>query len=76
MALAANATTKRNIAHKVNNALFNLIGLYGSRCHPMKKCPHAWLCAFASDKYDASECMLRTILEAWNCTVAAGCVAK
>ncbi len=76
MALAVEATTKRKIAHKVKNTPFNVIGLDGSGHYPMKKCPHAWLCVFASDKYDASEWMLRTMSEAWNRMVAAGCVAK
>ncbi len=72
LALTANVTTKRKIAHKVNPPPFNLIGLYGSGHHPMKICLHARLCAFASDKYDVSECIFRTMLEAWNRMVAAG----
>ncbi len=55
---AADAMTNRNIAHKVQNAPLNLICCVGLGFHPMKKCPHALLCAFASDKYDASEWML------------------
>ncbi len=54
-ASAADAMTNRNIAHKVKNAPFNLIGCVGLGFHPMKKCPHAWLCEFASDKYDVLE---------------------
>jgi hypothetical protein len=53
-ASAVDATTNRNIAHKIKTASFNLIGYVGLGFHPMKKCPHALLCAFALDKYDAS----------------------
>jgi hypothetical protein len=52
-ASTADAMTNCNIAHKVKNASFNLIGCVGLGFHPMKKCLHALLCAFASDKYDA-----------------------
>ncbi len=52
-ASTADATTNCNIAHKEKNATFNLIGCVGLGFHPMKKCPHALLCAFAFDKYDA-----------------------
>jgi hypothetical protein len=54
-ASAVDATTNRNIAHKGKNAPFNLIGCVGLSFHPMMKCLHAQLCAFASDKYNASE---------------------
>jgi hypothetical protein len=50
LAADADATTKRKIAHKVKNAPLNLMGFDGSGHHPMKKCPHARLCAFAADK--------------------------
>ena len=50
---AAEATTKYKIAHSMKNAPFNLIGFVGPGFHPMKKWPHALLCALASDKYDA-----------------------
>jgi hypothetical protein len=50
-----------NIAHKVKNAPFNLIGSVGLGFHPMKKCLHALLCAFASDKYNALEWMFDII---------------
>jgi hypothetical protein len=49
-ATMADATTNNNIAHNVKNAPFNLIGCVGLGFHPMKKCPHALLCAFALDK--------------------------
>jgi hypothetical protein len=75
-ASAADATTNHDIAHKVKNAPFNLIGCVGLGVHPMKKCLHAQLCAFASDKYDASEIMFNIISDAWNRTVASKCVAK
>ena len=54
-ASAADATTNRNIAHKGEKTPFNLIGYVGLGFHPMKKCLHARLCAFALDKYYASE---------------------
>ncbi len=64
LAFAAEATTKRNIAHRVNKAPFNLMGLVESACQPMKKCPQAWLWAFASKRYEASKCILRIMSEA------------
>ncbi len=54
-ASAADATTNLNIAHKVKNAPFDLIGCVGLGFYPMKKCSHARLCVFASNKYNASE---------------------
>ena len=63
-ASAADATTKRKIAHSVKNAPFNLIGFVGSGFHPMKKWPHALLCALASNKYDASKWMFITMSDA------------
>jgi hypothetical protein len=53
-ASAADATTNLNIAHKVKNAPFSLIGCVGLGFHPMKNCPHAWLCVFASNKYNGN----------------------
>jgi hypothetical protein len=47
-----------------------LMGFVGSAFHPMKKWPQALLWAFAADKYDASEWMLRIISEVWNLIVA------
>jgi hypothetical protein len=64
LASTAEATTKRNIAHRVKKAPFNLMGLVGSARQPMKKCPQARLRAFASKRYKASKCMLRIMLEA------------
>jgi hypothetical protein len=49
-ASAADATTNLRIAHNVKNAPFNLMGLVGSDFHPIKKCPHALLWAFALDR--------------------------
>jgi hypothetical protein len=63
-ASTAEATTKRNIAHRVKKAPFNLMGLVGSARQPMKKCPQAQLWAFASKRYEASEWILRIMLEA------------
>jgi hypothetical protein len=62
-ASAADAMTNRNIAYKLKNAPFNLIGCVGLGFHPMKKCLHARLCAFALDKY-ALEWMLNIISNA------------
>ena len=75
-ASVAEATTNRKIAQSVNNAPFNLMGFAGSAFHPMKKWPHTRLCAFASERYDASEWTVNIMSEAWNLTVAFGCVAK
>ncbi len=63
-ASAVEATTKSNIAHRVKKAPFNLMGLVGSARQPMKKCPQARLWAFASERYEASEWILRIISEA------------
>ncbi len=63
-ASAAEATTKRNIAHRVKKALFNLMGLVGSAHQPMEKFPQAWLWAFASERYKVSEWILRIMSEA------------
>jgi hypothetical protein len=64
LASAAEVTTKCNTAHRVRKASFNLMGLVGSACQPMKKCPQARLWAFASKRYKASECILRILSEA------------
>ncbi len=50
LALAAEVMMKHKIEHSVKNAPFNLIGFVGFAFHPMKKWPHAWLCAFASKR--------------------------
>jgi hypothetical protein len=63
-ASAVDATTNLNIAHKVKNSPFNLIGCVGLGFHPMKKCPHAQLCVFASNKYDALERICNIISDA------------
>ncbi len=49
------AMTNHNIAQKAKNAPFNLIGCVGLGSHPIKKCLHALLFVFASDKYDVLE---------------------
>jgi hypothetical protein len=64
LASAAEATTKRNIAHRVKKAPFNLMGMVGSARQPMKKCPQALLWAFASERYNASKWMLRIMSDA------------
>ena len=64
LASAAEVTTKRNIARKVKNAPFTVMGLVGSRRQPMKKIPQAWLWAFASVRYDAPEWMLSIMTKA------------
>jgi hypothetical protein len=64
LASAGEATTKRNIAHRVKKAPFNFMGLVGSVRQPMKKCPQAQLWVFASERYEASECILRIMLKA------------
>jgi hypothetical protein len=61
---AAEATANHNIAHRVKKAPFNLMGLVGSARQPMKKIPQTRLWAFASKRYEASECILRIMSEA------------
>ncbi len=64
LASTAEATTNHNLAHRVKKAPFNLMGLVGSARQPMKKCPQALLWAFALERCDASEWMLRIMLDA------------
>jgi hypothetical protein len=75
-ALATDATTKRSMVHSVKNCPFSLMGSPSFGSHPKKKWPHARLWAFVSERYDASECMFNTMLDAQNRTVASGCVAR
>jgi len=49
-ASAAKATMNRRMVHNVKNAPFNLIGSPSLGDHPMKKWPHARLCAFVSER--------------------------
>ncbi len=44
------ATTNLKIGHIVKNTQFDLMGPVGPGFHPMKKCPHALLWVFASDR--------------------------
>ncbi len=75
-ASAADATTKRRMAHNVKNAPFNMMGLPSVGVQPMKKWPHALMRASDSDKYDASECTFIIMSDAWNQIVASGYVAR
>ncbi len=75
-ASADDATTKRSMVHSVKNGPFNLMGSPSFGSHPKKKWPHARLWAFVSERYVALECMFNTMSDAWNRTVASGCVAK
>ena len=75
-ALAAKATTNRRMVHNVKNAPFNLIGSPSFGDHPMKKWPHAGLCAFVSKRYDASKWTFKIMSDARNQMVASGCVAR
>ncbi len=75
-ASAAEATTKRRIAHNVKNAPFNFMGLPSLGVQPMKKCPHALLRASNSDEYDASKCTFIIMSDARNQIVAFGYVAR
>ena len=64
------------MVHSVKNAPFNLIGSPSFGDHPMKKCPHARLCAFVSERYDASEWMFKIMLDARYQMVGSGCVPR
>jgi hypothetical protein len=64
------------MTHKVKNTPFNLMGSPSFDVHPMKKCPHALLCALASDKYDASEWTFMITSNVQNPMVASGLVAR
>ncbi len=63
-ASAADATTSCSIVELTWNAPFKRMGSQFFGIQPMKKWPHAWLLAFASDKYDASECMFSIMSDA------------
>jgi hypothetical protein len=76
LALAADLTTKQRMAHKVKNAPFSLIGSLSFVSHPMNKCPHALLRAFASDKHNVSKWMFTIMSDALNLMVALGFVAR
>jgi hypothetical protein len=54
-ASAVDATANLMILKLTWNAPFKQIGSSFFCFHPMKKCPHAWLQAFASNKYDGLE---------------------
>ena len=75
-ASAVEATTNRRMVHNVKNAPFNLIGSPSFGDHPMKKRPHARLCAFVSERCDASEWTFKIMSDARNRMVASGCVAR
>ncbi len=75
-ASATDDTTKRSMVHSVKNGPFNLMGSPSFGSHPKKKWPHARLWAFVSGRYDTSECMFNTMLDARNRMVASGCVAR
>jgi hypothetical protein len=66
---------KQRMAHKVKKAPLSFIGWPSFAFQPMKKCPHALLCAPASDKYDASHTFM--IISDVGCQIVAlGFVAK
>ena len=44
--------------------------------HPKKKWPHALLWAFASERYEVSECMFIIMSDAWKRTFASACPAR
>ncbi len=76
LASAAEAMMKQKMVHKVKNAPFSLIGLPPCADQPMKKCLHALLHVFTSDKYDVLEYTFMIISEARNQIVASGFVAR
>ncbi len=49
-ASAAEAKMNLKIVHSMKNSSFSLMGFVGSSFHPMKKRPHALLCAFALER--------------------------
>ncbi len=75
-ASAAEAMMKQRMAHKVKKAPLSLMGLPSFAFQPMKKCPHALLCAPVSDKYDASKCTSMIMSDAQYQTVGLGFAAK
>ncbi len=75
-ASAAEAMTKRRMAHNVKNAPFNLMGSPSLGVQPMKKWPHALLRASDSDKFDPSDCTFIIMSDAWNQIVLFGYVAR
>ena len=75
-ASAADATTKRRIAHNVKNAPFRRMGSPSLGGDLVKKWPQARLWTSDSDKYDASEGTFMTISDTRYRMVASGCVAR
>ena len=64
------------MVHNVKNTPFIFIGSPSFGDHPMKKWPHARLCAFVFERYDASEWTFKIMPDARNRMVASGCVAR
>ena len=54
-ATATDTATKGIILHSAWNAPLRKIGLMSFGMDPRKKCPAALLCAFLTERYDASE---------------------
>jgi hypothetical protein len=60
------------MVHIVKIAPFSRIASPSFGIHPKKKWPHALLLPFLTERYDASEWMLRIISEARKRIVASG----
>jgi len=74
-ASAAEAATSLRIVHVMCTAPFNEIGLPSLGTLPRKKNPPARLRALGALRYEASECILRTMSDALYLILAIGCVA-
>ena len=61
---AANSAEILSIWHSVNIAPFRWMGCLSCGFHPRKKFLDSLMCAYLSDKYDASDWMLRIMLDA------------
>ena len=61
---AANSEKFLSIWHSVHIYSFRWMGYLSCGFHPMKKCLDSRICAYLSDKYDASDWMLSIMLDA------------
>ena len=71
-ASAADAATNFKMVHRVKMAPSSQIASPSFGIHPRKKWSHAMILPFLTERYEASEWMLRIISDAQKCMVASG----
>jgi hypothetical protein len=72
----ADATANYNMVVLMWKAHFKQMGARSVGIQSMKKCPHTRLWDFSSERYDASEWMLRIMLDAWKWIFASKCPGR